>query len=137
MRVITKNNHKGFTLIETILACVILCASVLVLGAITTRSLSAVGLNRQHQAAAALAEKQLVLIDYIGISDFLRSGHLEGDTKQQQTEYHWAVSAKHTGIDNLYEVKVTIGWTQRNRNYNVSVYTKLNGEQTILETAGL
>ena len=68
---ITKQNRRGFTLVETILASVILCASILALGAISTRALSSAKLNRQYETAAALAEKQLVMISYIGIDNFI------------------------------------------------------------------
>jgi len=135
--VITKHNNKGFTLIETILACVILCASVMTLGAISTRSLSGIRLNRQYETATSLAEKQLVVIDYIGIEDFIRSGRLEGDVEHLEPVYHWLVSAKRVGIDNLYEVKVTVNWMERNHNYNVLVCTRLNGTGAFDEAAGL
>jgi len=135
--VITRRKKKGFTLIETILACVILCASVLILGAIGTRSLSAVMLNRQYETAAALAEKQLVLIDYIGIDDFIMAGRMEGDVENLEPAYHWQVSAKRVGIDNLYEVKITVNWMERNHNYDVSICTRLNGTEALDMTAGL
>ena len=134
---ITRHRKKGFTLIETILACVILCASVLVLGAISTRSLSGLMLNRQYETATALAEKQLVLIDYVGIEDFIRSGRFEGDLEHLGLVYRWLVSTKRVGIDNLYEVKVNVNWMERNRNYDVSVCTRLNGTGALDETAGL
>ena len=134
---ITVHNNKGFTLIETILACVILCASVLVLGAISTRSVSGVRLNRQYEAAAALAEKQLILIDYIGIDDFIKAGRLEGDFEQLEPAYHWQVSTQLCGIGGLYEVKVTVNWMERNRSYDVSVSTRFNGTGAFGEAMGL
>ena len=131
---ITKHNNKGFTLIETILACVILCASVLTLGAISTRSLITVRLNRQYETAAALAERQLILIDYIGIQDFIMMGQLEGDFEQLELSYHWQVSTRQIDIDNLYEVQITVDWTERNHNYDVSVCTRLNGTKALEDT---
>ena len=47
------------------------------------------------------------------------------------------VSAKRVDIDNLYEVKVTVNWMERNRNYDVSVCTRLNGIGALEEVAGL
>ena len=134
---VTKLNNKGFTLIETILACVVLCASILTLGAISTRSLSGIRLNRQHEKAIALVEKQLVLIDYIGIEKFIKLAQMEGDFKQLEPVYHWMASAKQVGIDNLYEVKVTVIWTGKNHNYDVSACTRFNGTGAIDKAAGL
>ena len=131
---IERHRKKGFTLIETILACVILCASVLTLGAISTRSLSGIRLNRQYETAVALAERQLVLIDYTGIEYFIRLGHMEGDFSNLEMIYHWLVSTTKIGIGNLYEVKITVSWAERNRNYDVSVCTRLNGTGALVET---
>jgi len=135
--VVTKINYKGFTLIETILACVILCTSILVLGAICTRSLSGIRLNRQYEQAAALVEKQLVFIDYIGIKDFMGSGQLEGDIEQSGQTYHWQASVKRVNIENLYDVKVTVVWTERNHNYDVSACTRFIAEGLFGEAAEL
>ena len=71
MRVMRQQDRSGFTLVETILASVILCASILALGAISTRSLGAAKLNRQYEVAMALVDRQLTWIDYIGIEDFI------------------------------------------------------------------
>ena len=64
-----KQTDKGFTLVETILASVILCGAVLAVGAISTRSLGGAKLNRQYEVAAALVDRQLCLIDYIGVDN--------------------------------------------------------------------
>ena len=50
-----KKSETGFTLIETVLASIVLCAAVLALGAISTRSLSQAKLNRQFETAIACA----------------------------------------------------------------------------------
>ena len=131
------NCNKGFTLIETILASLILCASVLVLVAISTRSLSGTRLNRQYETAAALVEKRLVLVDYIGIEDFIKLGQMEGNFEQLEPVYHWEVSAEQIGIGSLYEVKATVTWADRNRSYDVSACTRLNGTSGISEGAEL
>jgi len=129
-------SRRGFTLVEVILACVILCGSVLALGAISTRSLYTTRLNRQYETAAALAEKQLVSIDYMGIESFIRLGRLEGDVKHSEPVYHWIVSTKRVGIDNLYEVRITVSWLERGQGYDVSVCTRINGTGALIETAG-
>ena len=134
MRVISKqNNIRGFTLIETILAAVILCAGVLALGAISTRSLTATRLNRQFETAASLAQKHLVLIDYIGIEDFIESGKTEGSFDNYQPPYYWQVTTKSLDINNLYHVKLTISWVERNRPYEISIDTRLNGTGVSVE----
>ncbi len=141
MRVIIKKDNKGFirsggfTLVETILASVILCASILALGAISTRSLSGTKLNRQYETAVGWAERQLVMIDYIGVEDFIESGRTEGDFDNYEPVYHWQVSTQSIGIDNLYQVKVVVSWIGGTRQYNVTADTRLNGTGRLIEVS--
>ena len=122
-----KKIERGFTLIEIIVASIILCGSVLVVSAISTRSLSGTKLNRQYEVAAALADRQLALIDYMGVDSFIESGQTEGNFERIDAEYHWEAAAEFRDIDNLYLVNITVSWVERNRPYSVSVGTMLNG----------
>ena len=127
MRVMKKENRRAFALIETILAAIILSGSVLALGSISTRALTATKLNREYETAAALAEKQLTIIDYTGIEDFIELGRMEGVFEQAEPGYYWRVTAESIDIDNLYHVNITVSWVHRKRPYSVSVDTRLNG----------
>ena len=137
-----RKNSSGFTLVETILASVILCGAVLALGAISTRSLSQTKLNRQYETAAALADKQLTIIDYTGVEDFIEMGQTEGafsNTSQNEKSnvgprYHWEAVTEYRDIDNLYKVNLTVSWVEHNRRYNISVDTMLNGTGMLVET---
>ena len=129
-----KRYQKGFTLVETITAGAILCGAVLVLTATTTRSLTATRLNRQYEIAASIADKQLSLLDYIGIEDFIELGRAEGVVEDFEPGYKWEVSTEYQGIDSLYLVTITVIWVERNRPYSVSVQTMLNGMSTYAET---
>ena len=120
-------NRRGFTLIEMISASVILCIAVLALSSVSVRALGEVRLNRQHNSAAELAEKQLVMIDYIGIEKFVEAGQMQGDFKNEESDYRWKVSAEPVGTGSLYQVKIIISWTEKKRNYEVAVETRLNG----------
>ncbi|NQT03238.1 MAG: prepilin-type N-terminal cleavage/methylation domain-containing protein, partial [Planctomycetes bacterium] len=71
-------NKKAFSLIETLVASAILSGAVLTLGAISTMSLSGTRLNRRYEVAASLLDKQLNLIDYVGIDEFIELGQMEG-----------------------------------------------------------
>lgn len=120
-------NKKGFTLVEIILASVILCGAVLTLGAISTRSLTATKLNREYELAAALADRQLTIIDYIGIENFIESQMTEGEFDQLEPKYRWEVQTEPLDTDNLYRVTVIISWNNQKRLYSISVDTMLNG----------
>jgi prepilin-type N-terminal cleavage/methylation domain-containing protein len=133
MRTRTKRNKRGFTLVEMIAASSILSVAVLTLVAITTQSLTGTRLNRQYEIAASIIERQLSLLDYIGIDEFIELGRAEGIVEDFEPGYHWEATTEYQGIDSLYLVTITVTWIERNRPYSVSVQTRLNGMSTYVE----
>jgi hypothetical protein len=123
----SKTNRKGFTLVETAVASTILCGAVLTISAISTRAVSGTRLNRQYETAAALIDKQLSLIDYIGIDEFIDIGNMEGDFSEIEPGYHWQVTTEYQDINSLYLVTITVSWANHNRPYSLSVDTMLDG----------
>lgn len=130
----TKTNNKGFNLVETVVASVILSGAVLTVGAISTRSLTGTRLNRQYEVAASLIDKQLTLIDFIGIDDIIELGQLEGDFEEPEPGYHWEIVTEYQDIDSLYLVTITVSWVERNRPYSISVDTMLDGVSSLVVT---
>ena len=124
---LAKRNTRGFTLVEVIAASIILCGAVMIVGAIGTRALTGTRLNRQYEMAASLADKQLSLIDYVGIDSVIELGQLEGDFEDSEYVYHWQIKTEYQEIDSLYLVTATIGWVEGNRPYSLSVDTMLDG----------
>ncbi len=124
--------NKGFNLIEALVASVILSGSVLVLGAISTQAVSGLRLNRQYEIAAALADRQLSLIDNMGIDEFIEQGQFEGVFEEYEPGYHWEVVTEYQDIDSLYMVSITVSWVERNRPYSLTVDTMLDGISTII-----
>lgn len=133
-RVWTKKNEGGFTLVEVIAASFLLCFAVMMLAAGSIRSLSDTKLNRQYEVAASLIEKQLSLIDYVGIEQFIERGLMEGEFEEYEPVYHWQVITEPRDIDYLYRVRITVSWVERRRPYSVSVDTMLNGRGMLVET---
>ncbi|MBN2180952.1 MAG: hypothetical protein JW715_03485 [Sedimentisphaerales bacterium] len=120
-------NKKGFTLVETIVASTILCGAVLTIGAICSTSLTSTRLNRRYETALTLADRQLSLIDYMGIDEFISADQMEGTFENYEPGYTWKVTTEYEDIDSLYLVTVTISWLEHNRVYRVSLDTMLNG----------
>lgn len=127
----TSKDKNGFTLVETIVATVLLSFSVLALAAGATWSMGNIRLNRQREVAAALADQQLTMIDKVGVEEFILLGQTEGVFEEYEPTYTWTVVTESDVIDYLYLVRVIISWTERNKNYSVAVDTMLNGKGLI------
>jgi len=132
---LVKTKTKGFTLVEVIASSVILCGAVMIVGAIGTQALTETHLNRRYEIASSLADRQLGLIDYIGIDSIVEMGQAEGDCEESGYEYHWKIETEYQEIDGLYLVTLTVSWVDRNRPYSISIDTMLNGK-TLSEESG-
>ncbi len=128
-----KINKKGFSLIETLVASAILSGAVLTIGAISTMSLSGTRVNRRYETALSLIDKQLSLIDYVGIDEFVELGQMEGDFEEIEPGYHWEVITEYQDIDSLYLVTITVSWINGKRPYSISVDTMLDGISVYIE----
>lgn len=122
-----KRNRKGFNLVETVIASAILSGAVVTVGAISTRSLTDTRLNRQYEMAASLIDKQLRLIDVMGIDEFIETDQLEGDYLEFEPGYHWEVTTTYEELDSLYLVTVKVSWAEGKRVRSISVDTRLDG----------
>ena len=119
--------YGGFNLVEALVATMILSSSVLTLGAIGTNALSSTRLHRHYETAAALIDRQLSLIDYLGIDQFIEAGQTEGIIEESEPGYQWSVTTEYQGTDDLYLVTITMTWPEGKRPYSVTVQTMLNG----------
>jgi len=133
MMIWAKTSRKGFTLVEAAVASTILCGAVLTVGAISTSALSGTRLNRQYEVAASLIDKQLSLIDYVGIDEFVEIGQMEGDFEEIEPGYHWEVVTEYQDIDSLYLVTITVTWINHKRPYSLTVDTMLDGISLYIE----
>lgn len=120
--------RTAFTLAETVLASVILCAAVVTICAITTRGLAGTKLNRQYDLAWQLLDRQLTLIDYIGIDGFIELGQMQGVFEGLEPTYRWQVETSPESYDNLYKVAITVSWQAQNQPYSITAETMLNGQ---------
>ena len=127
MTMFPKKRNSGFNLVETLVASVILSSAVLTVAAISTRALTGTRLNRQYEIAASLIDKQLSLIDYIGIDEFIETGQTEGVFEEFEPGYYWQISTEYQYIDSLYFVTMTVTWMEHNRPYSMTVDTMLDG----------
>lgn len=127
MRMSTRHT-QGFTLVEVIAAGVILSGAVMLVATVGTQAMIGTGVNRRHEMAASLIDRQLRLIDYLGIDAFIASGETEGQSDDFGFALHWQVETEYQEIDGLYLVRMTVTWVDRNRPYRLVVDTMFNGD---------
>lgn len=122
--------NRGFSLVETLVASAILSGAVLTVAAISTNALTMARLNRQYEVAATVADRQLRMIDYIGIDDFIEMGQTEGVVADYEPSYRWEVAYEYQEIDSLYLVSITVSWVEMNRPRELVVQTMFDGLST-------
>ncbi len=122
-----KRKTRGFTLVEVLSASAILCGAVMIVGTAGTQALSGTRLNRLYEMAASLANRQLIVIDYVGIDSVIESGELEGDSEDLGYSFHWQVETEYQEIDALYLVTVTVSWMDGSRARSISIDTMFDG----------
>ena len=125
-------NNNGFTLIEVVIAAVLLSMAVIVVCTLSTRSLTAVKSNREYEFAWELLDNQLTMIDAVGIEDFINAGQMSGDFGEEENgkaAHRWQVWVTEKEADSLYRVDITVSWAHG----SVSAATALNGEGLLVE----
>jgi prepilin-type N-terminal cleavage/methylation domain-containing protein len=128
-------NNKGFSLIEMIVASIILSLAVVSVCAVSTKSMTAVRSNREYEVAWDLLDRQLTMIDYFGIEEFINQGQMEGRFGDEETEgtHFWSVKCEEGEYDYLYNVELSVTWGSDNAPRKISVSTVLNGVGTMIE----
>jgi prepilin-type N-terminal cleavage/methylation domain-containing protein len=122
-----KRNTKGFTLVEVIAASVILCGAVMLVGTIGTQAMTGTKLNRRYEMAVSLIDRQLSMIDYLGIDAFIESGESQGQSGDYGYAFSWEVQTEYQEIDSLYLVRVIVSWIEGQRPYSVTIDTMFDG----------
>jgi len=127
---VNRTVRAGFSLVEMVAAAVLLSGAVVTLCAISNKSLGGVKLNRENEVAWQLLDRQLTLIDYIGVEQFIEAGQLEGrfgDEEDSQIVYRWSSDITEGEADNIYRVYMMVYWTAAGRAGKVSASTVFNG----------
>jgi len=127
---------KGFTLVEVIAASVILCGAVMLVGRVGTQAMTGTKLNRRYEMACSVVDRQLTLIDYVGIDAFIEGGETEGQSDDLGYTFNWQVETEYLELDSLYLVKITVSWLEGVRPYSITVETMFDGVMEMEEGSG-
>lgn len=121
----------GLTLVETLVAGVILSATVVTVSTLSSKAMFGTGANRAHELAASLIDRQMTLIDSVGIDAFMEAGQTQGEFGEIAPDHSWGLFCEPVGIDNLQEVTLTVYWSARGAVKSLSVTTRLNGQSVL------
>jgi general secretion pathway protein I len=104
----TRNAQHGFTLVEMIVATLLLAIGVVGAMIALSSSVRANYAAERLQTAALLAQRKLTEIELQ--PDSLTGGDQQGDFGSQYPEFHWRESVESTDYPDLYRVTVTVQW---------------------------
>ena len=124
----TSQRSDGFTLVEVLVAGVILALAAGTLGLTVSQSMRSLGLARDYQRAAELLDKTFTKIDLIGPARILYEGPSEGLFDEARHErFAWQAKIDSRLEGNLYEVTVRILWeTPSGKGRFIEAQTLLN-----------
>lgn len=122
-----KSNRRSFTLIETIAATLLLGLSVVVLAGISVNSLRAARSIMINEQAWDLADRQLTMVDFIGVRNYLLNGPAKGTFEGEGAAFGWTLKISETTLDFLYDVTVTVDWMEQQRHKQIEAQTRLSG----------
>jgi general secretion pathway protein I len=107
-----KSKRSGFTLIEMIVATLLLAIAVVgALAAYAAATQSAATSERLH-TVALLAQRRLTELELQ--SDTLSGGEQQGDFGENYPEYRWKQIVEPTEYQDLYKVTLAIQWGSQN-----------------------
>jgi hypothetical protein len=130
----SKTRRRAFSLIETVVATLILSGAVVTLGAISTNVLRQSLQNKHWKIAASVIERQFTTIDAIGIDAFIEAGQLEGVYDQEEPGYRWTVETEARDVDDLYFVSMSVQWMEGARPYRITAETMFDGVNGVTGT---
>jgi len=127
--------HRGFSLVEVIVASMILSGGVVAICSVSTRSFLGVKLNRDYEHAWDLLDRQLTMIDYMGVDEFLESGETSGICEGDNPDavHYWQAAVIEDEIPGLYTVDIVVSWQDGPRLRQVTARTMLTGAPPIEE----
>ena len=122
----------GFTLLEALVASVMLAGALVTLCGINTRCLSQTRLNRAYDEAWQVLDRQMTLIEYSGIDAFIDEGVTDGEIEQFGRQYYWQAAVSTLEIGNLYRVTLRVSWISAGQAHRVQATTEFNGKRAVL-----
>jgi len=121
----TSRGDEGFSLVETLLAVLILAVGLTLVLRSFGSSLDALKNSAEYTRGLALVEARLWELEAKGS---VAPGTSTGQFAEEDRDFRWEVKASELGAMKLCETQVTVSWAQRGRPRAISVVTYLKRE---------
>lgn len=123
--------RSGMTLIEVLVASVLL--GVGVVGLLSTATLALRNQQRTEQRATALylAQERLAEVELVGPSVWTLGHPAKGTQSQGGVDYEWTVRIDPLAVGELFSVLVDVRWATPGGGGNVSLETWLNDYEAV------
>jgi len=131
-----KKYRGGFTLLEALVAMMVLAGSLVALQGIVSRCMYRVRVNEEKERAWQVLDRQMTAIDAMGIDTYMQEPLTEGEIEEYGMLFNWRVDTSIESIDCMYEVRITIWWGPETNPHVISATTKLNGAIPALASVG-
>jgi type II secretory pathway pseudopilin PulG len=121
-----RHGRRGFTLVEALVAGMILALGVAVIGTSVSRAYGSLSDARDERRAAMLLDELLTKIDLIGPARIASEGPRQGQFDDADERFSWSIDIQSRPQGHLYEVTVTLSWPSDGRHKSVRIQTYLN-----------
>lgn len=120
--------NGGFSLLEALLAAMLLGMAVVALCGVSNHALVQVMQNSDDEIAWMVLDKELTRIGYVGIDTVIMGGVTEGVNDDFDTPYNWQIAiASVLEYDYLHKVTMSVTWQVGKRQKTISTSTYFNG----------
>lgn len=118
--------YSGFTLIEAMVAALILAISAVAIGGSVNQSLHALRRARDYQRSAELLDGVMTRIDLLGPDRVAREGPLEGTFEPPDDRFSWDAQVDSLIDGFLFEITVNVRWDDGYGAHTASLSTRIN-----------
>jgi len=126
MRHEARRRERGFTLIETLVAGMILALAAAVMATALSHSYGSLSDARDERRAATLLNELLTKVDLVGASRIAAEGPHSGNFDGADERFSWSIDVSNRPQGHLYEVTATLTWMNGPQEKSLSMHTYLN-----------
>jgi hypothetical protein len=126
--------RRGVSLLETVLAASLLGGVVMTICGLSAGSLRSIRLNQEYEKAWDYIERQLTLVDMVGVQAMQQRGQSGGQFESLDGRiWHWTVQINETGITALYDVVIQLQWEEDGRTRRLECRTRMTAKSSAVD----